>query len=90
MKTAEPVNTKLVNVTPSMAIEMLRTNSKSDDLNEKRIQEFAKKMDSGRWKPNGAPIVVTEDGMLLDGRHRLWAVFEAGTSIEFPITNDAA
>ena len=90
MKEINPTTTKRVKVTPSMATEMLRTNPKCEDLDEKRIQKYAGKMDSGRWKWNGAPLVFAKDGTLLKGRHRLWSVFEAGTPIEFLVTHKEA
>ena len=65
METTKNTNTKLVKVTPSMATEMLRTNPKCDDLDEKRIQMYARKMDSGHWRWNDAPIVLAETGTLL-------------------------
>ena len=90
MKKAKHTTVKLVNVTPGMAVDMLRTNPECDDLNEKRIQKYARKMKSGRWKQKGTTIVFAEDGTLLRGRHRLWAVFEAGIPVQFLIAFRAA
>ena len=90
MKEINPTTTKRIKVTPSMATEMLRTNPKCEDLDEKHIQKYAGKMDSGRWKWNGAPLVFAKDGTLLKGRHRLWGVFEAGIPVEFLVAYEAA
>lgn len=90
MKEIKSTATKRIQVTPGMATEMLRTNPKCDDLDEKRILKFARKMGSGRWKRNDTPIVFAKDGTLLKGRHRLWSVFEAGTPIEFLVTHKEA
>ena len=77
------ISVKLVSITPGMAVDMLRTNPDCDDLDEEKIQEFAGKMKSGLWKTNGTTIVISDDGTLLDGRLRLWAVFEAGIPVSF-------
>ena len=77
------ISVKLVSITPGMAVEMLRTNPDCNDLDEEKIQDFAGKMKSGLWKTNGTTIVISEDGTLLDGRLRLWAVFEAGIQVSF-------
>ena len=79
------ISVRLVSITPGMAVDMLRTNPECDDLNEKLIQKYARKMKSGRWKQKGTTIVFAEDGTLLRGRHRLWAVFEAGIPVQFLI-----
>ena len=89
MKEINPT-TKRIKVTPSMATEMLRTNPKCEDLDEKRIQKYAGKMDSGHWKWNGAPLVFAKDGTLLKGRHRLWGVFESGIPVKFLVAYEAA
>ena len=90
MKEIKPTTTKRIKITPSMATEMLRTNPKCDDLDEKRIQKYARKMDSGHWKWNDTPIVFAKDGTPLKGRHRLWGVFEAGIPVEFLVAYEAA
>ena len=70
--------------------EMLRTNPKCEDLDEKRIQKYAGKMDSGHWNWKNTPIVFAEDGTLLKGRHRLRGVFEAGIPVEILVAYEAA
>ena len=83
MKNAKNINVQLVTVTPSLACEMLGTNPICDDLNEKKIQKYARKMKSGHWKLRPTAIVFDEDYALINGRHRLWAVFEAGIPVKF-------
>ena len=84
------ITVKLVSITPGMAVDMLRTNPDCDDLDEEKIQDFAGKMKSGRWETKGTTIVVSDDGTLLDGRLRLWAVFEAGIPVNFLVAFNIA
>lgn len=76
------IEVKVVTVTPGMAVEMLKKDSENRTMNEKRIKQYAKEMKAGRWVLNGATIAFAADGSLIDGRHRLWAVFDA----DIPIT----
>ncbi len=75
------VEVEIVNVTPAMAVEMLKKDSEVHPMNEKRIKQYAKEMRAGHWVLNGATIAFAKDGTLIDGRHWLWAVFDADTPV---------
>lgn len=47
------------------------------------VDAYRKDMQSGEWKVNGETIKFREDGALTDGRHRLMAVSEGNTPVEF-------
>ena len=79
---APQIEVEIVNVTPAMAVEMLKKDPEVRPMNEKRIKQYAKEMRAGRWVLNGATIAFAKDGTLIDGRHRLWAVFDA----DIPVT----
>lgn len=85
MKKTPDIKIQLVNVTPSLACKMLGTNPVCNDLDEEKIQKFAEKMKSGNWKKTTMAIVFDENKALINGRHRLWAVFEAGIPVQFLI-----
>ena len=80
---------KLVTVTPDMALEMLEKNTMNRNIDEKRVRQYAKDMKGGRWQMNGTTIVFSDDGTLLDGQHRLWAVVEADIPIQLLIVYNA-
>ena len=89
-KTATPrIVVKLVTVTPDTAFEMLEKNTMNRNVDEKRVRQYAKDMKSNRWAMNGSTIVVAEDGTLLDGQHRLWAVIEANVPVQLLIVYNA-
>ena len=89
-KTATPkIIVKLVSVTPDMAFEMLEKNTRNRKVDEKRVRQYAKDMKSSRWALNGSTIVIAEDGTLLDGQHRLWAVIEANVPVQLLIVYNA-
>ena len=72
-------------MTPELAVAMLRKNPRCDDLDEGRIQRYAREMKAGRWMLNNTSIVYDHEYGVIDGRHRLWAVFEAGIPVYFVI-----
>lgn len=81
--------TEIVTVTPDMAAEMLEKNTLNRNLSYSVVSKYAQVMKYGRWKTNGSTIVFAEDGTLLDGQHRLWAVIEANRPVQFLIVRNA-
>ena len=72
-------------MTPELAVAMLRKNPRCDDLDEERIQRYAREMKAGRLMLNNTSIAYDHEYGVIDGRHRLWAVFEAGIPVNFVI-----
>lgn len=50
-------------------------------LSEHRAQQIGQRITDGKWVANGESIVLTHDGVLLDGQHRLRAAQIAGSAI---------
>ena len=89
-KTTTPkIVVKLVTVSPEMALEMLEKNTMNRNIDQKRVDQYAQDMRCGRWQMNGTTIVFSDDGTLLDGQHRLWAVVEAKVSVPLLIVYNA-
>ena len=90
-KTTNPkIVVELVAVTPDMALEMLEKNDMNRNGDEKRVRQYAKDMKAGLWQMNGTTIVFAEDGTLLDGQHRLWAITEAKVTVQLLIVYNAS
>lgn len=64
---------------PSVAKEMLKTNIHNRD---EKANPLVKEIVAGQWKLNGAAIVFSNDGILLDGQHRLRACVNADMPID--------
>lgn len=69
-------------VTPEMAENWLNTNSKRQrKLNRSLVRQFKNQMEKGLWRAdNGEPIKFSKKG-LIDGQHRLTAVYEYGKPV---------
>lgn len=68
-----------VMITPSMANALLQVNHCNRPKGAVDIKDYAQLMKAGAWKLNGETIKVREDGVLLDGQHRLEACVLADT-----------
>jgi hypothetical protein len=74
------VTSKTETITPKKAQLYLESNTHNRHLREKTVEYYAQLMRNGEWKLNGKTIVISNDGILLDGQHRLHACVRAGSS----------
>lgn len=70
----------VLEVTPSMAVEMLENPVRSARSDAKSQTRYAEAMRSGGWIYNAMPIIFSRDGILLDGYQRLNACLQANSS----------
>jgi len=64
-------------ITPQLATTLLETNQANRPINQTYLARFAAAMREGRWRLNGETIKISENHVLLDGQHRLYACIEA-------------
>ena len=69
-------------ITPSLAKEMLVNNTHNRKVSELKVHMWAESMKRGEWTLNGEAIKIADDGTILDGQHRLYAVIESGVTIQ--------
>lgn len=76
-------------ITPAIA-EAILEDSKEDvrnrNVSDHHVEWLASQMQAGRWTLNGESIIVDEEGKLLDGQHRLWAIISSGVTVETLLT----
>lgn len=81
---------KVETVTPKRAQEILENNNTHNRrLTKSRVDRYARDMEAGRWKQNGASLVFNCDGTLLDGQHRLAAVVQSNRSVQLLVVRNA-
>jgi hypothetical protein len=62
-------------ITPETAKHMLsQVGPKQRRVSDARVRFYAKQMKEGAWQLNGEAIIVSDQGRLLDGQHRLLAI----------------
>lgn len=80
--TFDHIETKVERITPSLAAAMLARVAGNGRVDKITQHEFERDMREGRWLLNGAPIIFSESGHVLDGRARLHACVAANMPFE--------
>ena len=73
------VSIRIERITPAIAEKMLEHNTHNRDPKRESI---VRAIESGEWFLNGATIVFSSDGVLLDGQNRLMACTRSGIPID--------
>ena len=76
-------------ITPQKARVILKNNPSNRKVNDRHVTKLAKQMRAGDWKDNGQTIVISEQGQLMDGQHRLHAIIEADVAQKMLIVEGA-
>lgn len=82
LRDTEVVSSYVVTIEPEIANIMLGRNASNRRVNGKRVAQYAKTMKDGEWKLTGQPIIVSEDGHIIDGQHRLMAIAASGVTVK--------
>lgn len=65
-------------------------NTRNRKIKDKAILEYTYKMRNGLWDENNLdPIVITKDGILENGQHRLLSIIRSGKAIKMLVIRDA-
>lgn len=81
-----------VTITPIGAERMLKhANKNNRRISSKVVRTYAHDMKTGKWDEGScSPIVFNEDGILVDGHHRLHAVIKAGVPVKMLVVTGAS
>lgn len=77
-KAPEP---KSIVLGPKQAAQYLKLNTNNRPLSKSRVSSIANDIKEDRWDYNGNTIVISDDGILLDGQHRLQAIIQADKEV---------
>lgn len=72
----------LTKITPAKANRLLERNHSNRKVRQMRVNQYAADMKAGDWGIAESAIAIAQDGTLLNGQHRLWAVVESGVTID--------
>lgn len=79
--------TQIQTVTPDLAKKYLDSNSRNRNLREAHIISLAKLMTDGLFGLSNDAIAFDEDGVLINGQHRMNAVIRSNTSQRFLVVD---
>lgn len=81
------IHTAIENITPAKAREVLDTlNTHNRPLVMARVEDFARQMRAGKWLVTHQGLAFDTNGVLLDGQHRLAAVWAADVPVQMMVT----
>lgn len=74
-------------ITPDDAVRLLEAVKDDQHIRNRPVKDshvrwLSTMIKAGKWRLNGEAVLLDQDGKLLDGQHRLYAVIEAETPIE--------
>jgi hypothetical protein len=84
MGRSEVMRSRVEKVSPSLARRWIEA---SEDVRQRtvvrrRVEKLAHAINSGQWRVTHQGIALTEDGVVLDGQHRLHAIIAADETVD--------
>jgi hypothetical protein len=80
---------KIIEITPEAAKEILNHVlmwPHTHPPDEAKINRFAELIKTGKWKVDTKqPIMISQSGALIDGRHRLMAIIKSNKAAKMPV-----
>lgn len=74
-------------ITPQRAKELLVASAEFVQRRLKwKVDVYAADMAAGRWLDNGESLIFDQDGVLLNGQHRLHAIIKSGVTLRMKVT----
>jgi hypothetical protein len=77
--------TRTIIMDKTLATALLHTNTGNRRVSKRRVGQLAEQMRSGQFENTGEPIIVSAEGVLNNGQHRLLALVEAEAEVEMDI-----
>jgi hypothetical protein len=74
------ISTEWIEVTPKLAAQWLKANTKNRHVRPKHLKRLEKDMLGGKFVITHQGVAICEDGTLIDGQHRLASIVETKTS----------
>ena len=75
--------TELIDITPTLAMDWLSAVPEYQrKIDEKHVARITFAINNNEWRLNGATIVFNEKGELIDGQHRLTAIYKSGRTVK--------
>jgi hypothetical protein len=77
--------TRTILLDKALATVLLETNTGNRRVSKRRVNQLAEQMRGGQFENTGEPIIISVEGILNNGQHRLLAVIEADVAVEMDV-----
>ena len=84
------MRSRVQTITPARAAQWLEANTTNRPLSRAVVRSFADAMRRGEWLVTHQGIAFDDNGVLVDGQHRLAAIIEADRPVELTVFTDVA
>jgi len=74
-----------MNITPTQAKTFLQLNEGNRKIRKTWVDELVRRIEEGEWRETHQGILFSSSGRLLDGQHRLMAIYKSGHSLTLPV-----
>ena len=75
------VFSEAITLNPGLAAVILTHNPDNRNIRQTKALQYEADMRAARWVFNGEPIIISKDGLVNDGQHRLRALVEANCTL---------
>ncbi len=77
--------TKVLLVDKALAEALLKFNTANRALHRRKVDRLVAQMKAGTFENTGEPVILSQEGVLNDGQHRLKALVEADVTIDLDV-----
>ena len=87
--TGTPVMVRIDSETAKEVLHRCKMFPRQKPIDQKKLQLFIELIKTGEWKPEKrAAIMITKNGVILNGRHRLTALAASGGEAVMPVLDE--
>lgn len=87
--TGQPVMVRIDSETAKEVLHRCKMFPRQKPIDQEKLQLFIELIKTGGWKPEKrAPIMITRNGICLNGRHRLNAIAQSGGAVTVPVLDE--
>jgi hypothetical protein len=87
--TGQPVMVRIDSETAKEVLHRCKMFPRQSPIDQEKLQHFIDLIKTGEWMPEKrAPIMITRNGICLNGRHRLNAIAQSGGAATVPILDE--
>lgn len=87
--TGTPVMVRIDSETAKEVLHRCKMFPRQKPIDQEKLQLFIELIKTGGWKPEKrAPIMITRNGICLNGRHRLNAIAQSGGAVTVPVLDE--
>lgn len=77
-----PVTIRFVTVTPDMARDLLGSMTDNRQPHRRQVEQITRALAAGDFEFNGEPLIIDDNGRMIDGQHRCLACAASGVAFD--------